>query len=150
MLKLRVNATAAAGLRDCPVAVQIAHLRSFAHMGWAEVSCLSGCQCAASRFNGHCEEKKSVLVLHRLFVSQHERCELGVTVLNDTDSGEHKVKVAGAIVSDAAAENSDGSGGGDSGEGGLDNAGAVEHVHDVSFRAGRGAGGVFDIRNHVK
>ncbi len=64
---------------------------------------------------------------------------LGVEVLTDTDSGEHKVKLAGAIVSDQAGEQE-----------GLQNAGAVEHVHDISFRhEGFGAASVFDIRNHV-
>lgn len=56
-------------------------------------------------------------------------------------SGEHKVKVAGAIVSEQSGE-----------QDGLENAGAVEHVHDIIFRSHsrHGHGGrVFDIRNHV-
>lgn len=35
---------------------------------------------------------------------------------------------------------------------GISNAAAVEHVHDISFRAHAGVGagkGVFDIRNHI-
>ena len=56
--------------------------------------------------------------------------------------GEHKVKVAGAIVSDQAGE-----------QDGLQNAGAVEHVHDIMFRGagsgGSGGGGIFDVRNHI-
>jgi hypothetical protein len=102
-------------------------------------SCLSGCECPPTRFNGHSEDKKSLLVLHRLFATQHPECVLGVEVLPDSDSGEHKVKLAGAIVSDQSGDQE-----------GLGNAGAVEHVHDISFRRGRGGGvGVFDIRNHV-
>lgn len=140
VLKLKLNATAAAGARDKPVLVQIAHLRSYKHMGWAEVTCDAGCECAPTRFNGHSDERKSLLVLHKLYVSQHPDCVLAVEVLADTDSGEHKVKVAGAIVSDQAGE-----------QDGLRNAGAVEHVHDIIFRhAGFGApGAVFDVRNHI-
>jgi hypothetical protein len=139
VLKLRLNTTAAAGLRDKPVLVQLAHLRSYEHMGWAEVSCASGCECPPTRFNGHAREKKSLLVLHNMFATQHPECVLAVEVLPDTDSGEHKVKVAGAIISEHAGQQE-----------GLANAGAVEHVHDISFRRGAGAGrGVFDIRNHV-
>ena len=47
--------------------------------------------------------------------------------------------MAGAIVSDQAGD-----------EEGLKNAGAVEHVHDISFRAGGfGNSSVFDVRNHI-
>ena len=50
-----------------------------------------------------------------------------------------QVKLTGAIVSDQPGEQQ-----------GLDNAGAVEHVHDISFRhGGFGASSVFDVRNHV-
>ena len=78
-------------------------------------------------------------MLHKLYATQHPECVLAVEVLADSDSGEHKVKLAGAIVSDQAGEHA-----------GVDNAGAVEHVHDISFRhAGFGNGSVFDIRNHI-
>lgn len=62
-------------------------------------------------------------MLHRLFATQHGRCVIGVEVLADSDGGGHKVKVAGAIVSDQAGEQE-----------GVNNAGAVEHVHDIIFR----------------
>lgn len=38
VLKLKLNTTAEAGLKDKPVLVQLAHLRSYEHMGWAEVT----------------------------------------------------------------------------------------------------------------
>ena len=142
VLKLKLNTTAAAGMKDKPVLIQIAHLRSYKHMGWAEVTCTGGCECPPTRFNGHAEERKSLLVLHRLYATQHPACMLAIEVLKDTDSGEHKVKVAGAIVSDQAGE-----------QDGLQNAGAVEHVHDIMFRGagsgGSGGGGIFDVRNHI-
>jgi hypothetical protein len=37
VLKLKLNTTASAGLPDKPVLIQLAHLRSYEHMGWAEV-----------------------------------------------------------------------------------------------------------------
>ena len=59
----------------------------------------------------------------------------------DSPTGEHKVKLAAVVVSEEAGE----------GWGrGVDNAAAVEHVHDISFRhEGWGAGDVFDVRNHI-
>jgi hypothetical protein len=61
-------------------------------------------------------------------------------VTNDSDSPgkEHKVKLAAVIVSEEAGKVD-----------GIENAGTVEHVHDISFRKEYGSGGVFDIRNHV-
>lgn len=62
-------------------------------------------------------------------------------VLDDTDvpEGEHKVKLAAVIVSEEAGQMD-----------GLENAAAVEHVHDISFRhVGFGHGDVFDVRNHI-
>lgn len=55
-------------------------------------SCLSGCECPPTRFNGHMGDRKSLLTLHKLFVTQHDACVLAVEVLADTDSGEHKVR----------------------------------------------------------
>jgi hypothetical protein len=65
-----------------------------------------------------------------------------VQVLEDTDApdGDHKVKLAAAVVSEEAGEQHPT----------LDNAAAVEHVHDISFRhVGYGHNAVFDIRNHI-
>jgi hypothetical protein len=63
-------------------------------------------------------------------------------VVHDTEApgGEHKVKLAAVIVQEEAGHIA-----------GIDNAAAVEHVHDISFRhTGVGSGkGVFDIRNHI-
>lgn len=63
-------------------------------------------------------------------------------MLEDSESPgkEHKVKLAAVVVSEEAGEDA----------AGVDNPAAVEHVHDISFRhVGFGAGGVFDIRNHI-
>lgn len=59
---------------------------------------------------------------------------------SEAPGGEHKVKLAAVIVQEEAGQIA-----------GIDNAAAVEHVHDISFRhMGFGAGqGVFDIRNHI-
>jgi hypothetical protein len=62
--------------------------------------------------------------------------------VQDTEApgGEHKIKLASVIVQEEAGHGP-----------GIDNAAAVEHVHDISFRhTGVGSGGgVFDIRNHI-
>lgn len=57
----------------------------------------------------------------------------------DVPDGQHKVKIAAAVVSEEAGDVV-----------GLDNPAAVEHVHDISFRhVGFGHGTVFDVRNHI-
>jgi hypothetical protein len=50
------------------------------------------------------------------------------------------VKLAAAVVSEEAGEQ----------HADFNNAAAVEHVHDISFRhVGYGHSAVFDIRNHI-
>ena len=55
-------------------------------------------------------------------------------VLQETQSSEHKVKIAGIMVSEQA-------------EGGINNVGAVEYVHDISTRA---QNGLFEVHNHAR
>ena len=63
---------------------------------------------------------------------------MGVKVLNETQSGGHKVKLAAVIVSEEA---------GDKGNLGA-SAEAIEYIHDiVSYRNKSEL--VFDVRDHV-
>eukprot|EP00775_Hariotina_reticulata_P012114 gene12114-12253_t len=140
VLQLNLNTTASTGNPKHPVLVQIAYLASYEHMGKALVLCTAGCECDETLINGHHREHNSQLLLHRVYVSQAEECAMSVTVTDDSDSPgkEHKVKLAAVIVSEEAGELD-----------GIVNAGAVEHVHDISFRREYGSGEVFDIRNHI-
>lgn len=141
-LQLLLNTTASSGAAQHPVLVQVAYLSSYEHMGKAAVKCVSGCSCDESEINGYHVDHNSLLKLHRIYVSQHEECVMAVQVKDETDApdGEHKVKLAAAVVSEEAGEQ----------HADFDNAAAVEHVHDISFRhVGFGHSGVFDIRNHI-
>eukprot|EP00879_Flechtneria_rotunda_P013806 GHRR01014419.1.p1 GENE.GHRR01014419.1~~GHRR01014419.1.p1 ORF type:complete len:272 (+),score=66.88 GHRR01014419.1:1593-2408(+) len=141
VLTMVVNSTASSGSKDHEVLVQVAHLKSYEHMGKALLTCVSGCECADTIIDGHHEDRTSQLKLHRVYVSQHEECTMAVQVLDDSRSPyqEHKVKLAAVIVSEEAGEVE-----------GVDNPAAVEHVHDISFRhVGFGHHTVFDIRNHI-
>lgn len=74
--------------------------------------------------------------LHTFFVTQSPTCLISVTVSNNTNSMEHKVKISGLIVSEQA-------GSGHS----VQNAGAVEYVSDI---AARDKEGKFNLLNHAR
>lgn len=101
--------------------------------------CESGCECPDTRLDGYQQAKTSLLMLHNVYATQHPNCVLSVIVHHETTTGEHKVKIAGVIVSEESGEQK-----------GLTNSAAVEHVHDISFRHGWGNSSYFDIRNHVR
>jgi hypothetical protein len=81
--------------------VELAYLRSYEHMGRAQVECASGCTCrhgagevdALSR-----DARVSLTFLHYMIVTPAERCVLRVTVQNATSSGEHKFKVISLVA----------------------------------------------------
>ncbi len=56
---------------------------------------MEGCSCAASTLDGHHTEKNSQTHLCKLKVSQSDVCVIQVTSLDQSSSGEHKVKVRG-------------------------------------------------------
>ncbi|GFR48090.1 hypothetical protein Agub_g9777 [Astrephomene gubernaculifera] len=78
------------------------YLRSYVHMGIAEFSCVSGCNCSSRRVDGHHAPHVSQLYMAPLEVSQSRQCEIQATVLPETSSGEHKFKVAGLVISESA------------------------------------------------
>ena len=79
--------------------VRLAHLKSYERMGAGDVTCVQGCKCEPSRFDGHHEVRNSQ-VHHHSFVVElgGAECVLRVAVASETRSGEHKVKVTGVIV----------------------------------------------------
>jgi len=84
--------------------VRLAYLKSYAHMGAASVTCLSGCSCNSTIMEGHLGglDKSSQLHMHETHVTQSEDCVLAITVLAATQSGEHKVKVSGLVIAEDA------------------------------------------------
>jgi hypothetical protein len=60
--------------------------------------CTSGCSCEPKpRVDALHALRQSTIFLVRLLVSQAERCEISVTLLNDSSSGQHKFKVGDGV-----------------------------------------------------
>lgn len=77
----------------------VSYLKSYEHMGKFRVECVEGCVCEAKEVNCHDPTVKvSVSDIVRLSVTQHERCILQVTILPETTSGEHKIKLTGLML----------------------------------------------------
>ncbi len=75
--------------------------------------------------------------LHTFFATQADKCVISVTVSNITNSGEHKMKVTGLIVSEQAGTHN-----------AVHNAGAVEYVGDIVSR--EVSSGKFNVLNHAR
>lgn len=48
--------------------VQVALLQSYEHMGRAEISCVSGCRCRTSKWDGHNPTPVSLAIMHNIQV----------------------------------------------------------------------------------
>jgi hypothetical protein len=119
------------------ILVELAHLRSYEHMGRARIKCESGCTCEDLIMEAHQTDRNSQTFLQHVYVSQASQCVVSVTVLPESSSGEHKFKVMGAMVSEVAGLAWKG----------VQNNGAVEYVHDIASRTGNTSR--FDIANHA-
>jgi hypothetical protein len=78
----------------------LTHLISYEHMGAAAVACVAGCTCDGSHvLQGHSTAQHvSIEATVELAVTQARQCTLRLTVLPDTLSGEHKVKLISVAV----------------------------------------------------
>jgi hypothetical protein len=83
----------AAARSQAAATLAVTHLISYEHMGSAELSCVSGCECTPVVLEGHTTQPVSIEQLVELPVSQAEVCVLSLRVRNETQSGEHKVKL---------------------------------------------------------
>ncbi|KXZ51884.1 hypothetical protein GPECTOR_11g319 [Gonium pectorale] len=101
-LRLDTDRSAVGAKPDESVNVYLHHLRSYAHMGTATVSCMSGCSCPMIEINAHISERVSQVYMSMLVASQSRECVLEVQVLDKTSSGENKFKVTGIVVSERA------------------------------------------------
>eukprot|EP00798_Chlamydomonas_sp_ICE-L_P027685 gene27685-7326_t len=84
------------------VAVSIAHLKSYEHMGEANVTCISGCSCQWGMLDGDITDHYSQLRVQEIKVTQAANCTIAITVIKAThahDEG-HKVKIGGVMVSE--------------------------------------------------
>ena len=91
--------------RGWPLQVVIGYLRSYQHMGRANVTCVKGCTCFPSTIDAHSSEKMSVLRLHELIVTPAAECVVRLEVLKESSSpdGEHKFKLLQVAVRGSAA-----------------------------------------------
>ncbi|KXZ50405.1 hypothetical protein GPECTOR_16g578 [Gonium pectorale] len=81
-----------------PVQVLLTYLGSYEHMGMAIVECVWGCACSPVVVDAHLPgERVSQTYMVPINSTQSETCMMGVTVLNDTSSGEHKFKVRAGV-----------------------------------------------------
>lgn len=96
------TASTTRGVKDPHTVLTINHLKSYEHMGQAEVTCISGCTCQPTILEGHWQQHNSQLSPHRFSVTQAPQCTLKIRVTNSTSSGEHKVKIQGIIIADEA------------------------------------------------
>lgn len=77
------------------MSIVVSYLRSYEHMGRAQLSCVAGCSCNASVIDAHHSDRSSVVQLHEVAVTPHKRCVVRLAVLSETSSldGEHKFKL---------------------------------------------------------
>lgn len=83
---------------DAAVALTLEFLRSYEHMGNARLECLHLCACEPQLLNGTHDVKASVAAAVTFNVTQSRHCAIQLTVLNETQSGEHKVKLLALTV----------------------------------------------------
>ncbi len=83
--------------QDGPVKTTLALgvLQSYTHMGMGSIRCVSGCICypETTVFNSHWEQRASLQKWVYFGVSESPDCIIEVTNLQQTTSGEHKLKV---------------------------------------------------------
>ncbi|EFN56843.1 hypothetical protein CHLNCDRAFT_144427 [Chlorella variabilis] len=84
--------------------VGVLHLRSYEHMGIVEFRCVAGCDCQPLNIDGLHEGKFSQVYHTAWPVTRAEKCVIEARTLEDTRSGEHKVRIDGVIVSEVAGE----------------------------------------------
>ena len=86
------------------VAIGLVHLQSYDHMGVAAVRCVAGCACDEQRIDAHQRDgqRASVFVTHDFEATMTTHCSLEVRVLEETNSGEHKFKIAKAVVNEVS------------------------------------------------
>lgn len=74
-----------------------------ADIDWIAMRCDgAGCECQPAVMNGHHQSRASQRFLTAVVVTQHPECHVQVEALAETDSGGHKVRIDGMVVSTEA------------------------------------------------
>mmetsp|Transcript_9625 Transcript_9625/g.11180 ORF Transcript_9625/g.11180 Transcript_9625/m.11180 type:complete len:88 (-) Transcript_9625:128-391(-) len=82
--------------------MSIDYLQSYEHMGKVEISCISGCECAATTVDALRPDLKESVPkeTNRIKISQDKACTVMLRVLDESSSGsEHKFKIDKLTVS---------------------------------------------------
>ena len=97
VLELNISTRFAALPQATRVQLAARYLTSYELMGNAELTCVSGCECAPTALQGHVTEHVSVEKVASVNVSQSQGCVLRLRVLEQSDSSgaQHKVKLMG-------------------------------------------------------
>ncbi|PSC76523.1 Beta-glucan synthesis-associated SKN1 [Micractinium conductrix] len=81
--------------------IWLSYLRSYTHMGVARVECRSGCKCEDTRIDSTWADHVSLQQIHMFRVSQHKRCVVRVTVVDERGAAKsdgHKVSLTAVMV----------------------------------------------------
>ena len=88
------------------VLLALGYLVSYEHMGFFSVECLSGCACEGIPNHSATHQSHSSIFKFVYFAAtQNSHCRLRITSLNQTESGEHKVKFDSIMVATGISSN---------------------------------------------
>ncbi|KDD72804.1 hypothetical protein H632_c2877p0, partial [Helicosporidium sp. ATCC 50920] len=80
------------------VRVSLGVLRSWERVGHAEVRCVSGCTCAATKLDPLWKSKSSQMSFMGVEVTQHSECVVSLTLLDSTSTKGHHFALRGVLV----------------------------------------------------
>ncbi len=87
------------------VVMGVGYLQSYAHMGMFKVDCVSGCKCEGMPGrNANFGAQLSIYQTAYFGVSQSPECQIRITSLSNTTSGEHKIKFDTVLVATGMTE----------------------------------------------
>ena len=87
------------------VVMGVGYLQSYEHMGMFKVDCVSGCKCEGMPGrNANFGAQLSIYQTAYFGVSQSPECQIRITSLSNTTSGEHKIKFDTVLVATGMTE----------------------------------------------
>ncbi|KAL4427673.1 hypothetical protein ABPG75_001762 [Micractinium tetrahymenae] len=82
------------------ITLGLAMLASYEHMGAYSAACVEGCTCETLIADGTSKDHNSQMNFVALLVTAADVCKIKLTVLKETQSGEHKVRLLGILLSE--------------------------------------------------
>ncbi|KAL4443895.1 hypothetical protein ABPG75_011632 [Micractinium tetrahymenae] len=84
--------------------VYLGHTRSWQQLGTASVECVAGCTCEAAAMDNHWGNKNTQNAMFPVEVTQHEQCQIRVTVDPPASTEEQPSTALTAVMVDSAGE----------------------------------------------